>query len=80
MTNLHTVWLDIDTSWEVMELLDELRGLTCKGQAFASISPGGAAMHFSSLADATAFVELFSFLLEEMIGDERAEARSRQSR
>lgn len=76
MANLHTVWLDIDTSWEVLELLNEVSGLTCNGQAFASISNDEVAMHFSSLSDATAFVDLFSFLLEEMIGDERAEVRS----
>ena len=80
MANLHTVWLDIDTSWEVLELLDEVSGLTCERRAFASVSGDEVAMHFSSLADATAFVDLFSFLLEEMIGDERAKAGSGGSR
>ncbi|MEX1153666.1 hypothetical protein [Parvibaculum sp.] len=80
MANLHTVWLGIDMSCEVLELLDELRGLSCGERAFASFSGGEAAMHFSSLADATAFVGLFSFLLEEMTGDERAKTESARGR
>lgn len=80
MSNIHTIWLDIDTSWEVLELLDKLRGMTCKKKAFASLAGELTAVHFSSLEDAAAFMDLFSFLIEEMICDERAKATAGRAR
>ncbi|MFN4355258.1 hypothetical protein [Parvibaculum sp.] len=71
MTNIRTVYLDIEISSESIALLCELNTLTCKHRAFASVSSDGLAMHFSSLSDAVAFLDLISFLLEDMTEAEK---------